>query len=33
MAAVTMSVAPLIVLFVVLQRQLIRGIQLGAVKG
>ena len=33
MAAVTMSVAPLIVLFVLLQRQLIRGIQLGAVKG
>jgi ABC-type glycerol-3-phosphate transport system permease component len=33
MAAVTMSVVPLIILFVVLQRQLIRGIQLGAVKG
>ena len=33
MAAVTMSVAPLIVLFVLLQRQLIKGIQLGAVKG
>jgi ABC-type glycerol-3-phosphate transport system permease component len=33
MAAVTMSVVPLIVLFVFLQRQLIRGIQLGAVKG
>ena len=33
MAAVTMSVTPLIVLFVLLQRQLIKGIQLGAVKG
>jgi len=33
MAAVTMSVLPLILLFVVLQRQLLRGIQLGAVKG
>ncbi len=33
MAAVTMSVAPLIIVFVLLQRQLIRGIQLGAVKG
>ena len=33
MAAVTMSVVPLIVLFVIMQRQLIRGIQLGAVKG
>ncbi len=33
MAAVTMSVAPLIILFVLLQRQLIRGIQLGAIKG
>ncbi len=33
MAAVTMSVVPLIVLFVFLQRQFIRGIQLGAVKG
>jgi ABC-type glycerol-3-phosphate transport system permease component len=33
MAAVTMSVAPLIVVFVVLQRYLVRGIQLGAVKG
>jgi ABC-type glycerol-3-phosphate transport system permease component len=33
MAAVTMSVVPLIILFVMLQRQLIRGIQLGAVKG
>ena len=33
MAAVTMSVLPLIALFVMLQRQLIRGIQLGAVKG
>jgi ABC-type glycerol-3-phosphate transport system permease component len=33
MAAVTMSVVPLIIIFVLLQRQLIRGIQLGAVKG
>jgi ABC-type glycerol-3-phosphate transport system permease component len=33
MAAVTMSVAPLIVLFVVLQKYLVKGIQLGAVKG
>lgn len=33
MAAVTMSVLPLIVIFVLLQRQLIRGIQIGAVKG
>lgn len=33
MAAVTMSVVPLIVMFVLLQRHLIRGIQIGAVKG
>jgi ABC-type glycerol-3-phosphate transport system permease component len=33
MAGVTMSVVPLIVLFVFMQRQLIRGIQIGAVKG
>ncbi|MFI5355728.1 MAG: carbohydrate ABC transporter permease [Opitutales bacterium] len=33
LAGVTMSVVPLIVVFVLLQRQLIRGIQLGAVKG
>jgi multiple sugar transport system permease protein len=33
MAAVTMSVLPLIVLFVVMQKQLVAGIQLGAVKG
>lgn len=33
MAAVTMSVAPLILLFVVLQRYLVKGIQIGAVKG
>ncbi|MBN2449604.1 MAG: carbohydrate ABC transporter permease [Lentisphaeria bacterium] len=33
MAAVTMSVVPMIVLFVLLQRYLVRGIQLGAVKG
>ncbi|MBP6506018.1 MAG: carbohydrate ABC transporter permease, partial [Opitutaceae bacterium] len=33
MAGVTMSVVPLIIIFVFLQRQLIRGIQIGAVKG
>jgi ABC-type glycerol-3-phosphate transport system permease component len=33
LAAVTMSVVPLLVLFVVLQKYLVRGIQLGAVKG
>lgn len=33
MAAVTMSVIPMIILFVVLQKYLVRGIQLGAVKG
>lgn len=33
MAGVTMSVIPLIIVFVLLQRQLIRGIQIGAVKG
>jgi multiple sugar transport system permease protein len=33
MAAVTMSVVPMIILFVVLQRFLIAGIQLGGVKG
>ncbi|MEX0652769.1 MAG: carbohydrate ABC transporter permease [Phycisphaeraceae bacterium] len=33
MAAVTMSVLPMIVVFVVLQKQLVKGIQLGAVKG
>ena len=33
MAAITLSVLPLIVLFVVMQKQLVRGIQLGAVKG
>ena len=33
MAAVAMSVLPLILIFVVLQKQLIAGIQLGAVKG
>jgi ABC-type glycerol-3-phosphate transport system permease component len=33
MAAVTMSVVPLIILFVVLQKHLVRGIQMGSVKG
>ncbi|MBN2711633.1 MAG: carbohydrate ABC transporter permease [Planctomycetes bacterium] len=33
MAAVAMSVVPMIVLFVVLQKYLVKGIQLGAVKG
>jgi len=33
MAAVTLSVAPLILLFVILQKYLVKGIQLGAVKG
>ncbi len=33
MAGVTMSVVPLISVFILLQRQLIRGIQIGAVKG
>jgi multiple sugar transport system permease protein len=33
MAAVTMSVIPMILLFVFLQKYLVRGIQLGAVKG
>lgn len=33
MAAVTMGVVPMIVIFVLLQKQLIAGIQLGAVKG
>ena len=33
MAAITMSVIPMIVVFVVLQKYLVRGIQLGAVKG
>jgi ABC-type glycerol-3-phosphate transport system permease component len=33
MAAVTMSVIPMVVIFVVLQKYLVKGIQLGAVKG
>ena len=33
MAAITMSVVPMILVFVALQRHLVRGIQLGAVKG
>lgn len=33
MAAVTMSVVPLIIVFILLQRYLVKGIQLGAVKG
>jgi len=33
MAAVTMSILPMVVLFIVLQKYLVRGIQLGGVKG
>jgi multiple sugar transport system permease protein len=33
MAAVTMSVVPMIVLFILLQKYLVKGIQMGAVKG
>ena len=33
MAAITMSVVPMIVIFVVLQKRLVKGIQMGAVKG
>ena len=33
MAAATMTVIPMIILFVVLQKYLVKGIQLGAVKG
>jgi multiple sugar transport system permease protein len=33
MAAVTMSVAPMVLIFIVLQKYLVKGIQLGAVKG
>ena len=33
MAAVTMSVIPMIIIFVVLQKHLVKGIQLGGVKG
>jgi ABC-type glycerol-3-phosphate transport system permease component len=33
MAALTMSVIPLIIIFVVLQKYLVKGIQLGAIKG
>lgn len=33
MAAVTMSVVPLILMFVLFQKQLVKGLQLGAVKG
>ena len=33
MAAITMAVVPLIILFIIGQRHLVKGIQLGAVKG
>lgn len=33
MAAITMSVVPMILIFVVLQKRLVKGIQMGAVKG
>jgi ABC-type glycerol-3-phosphate transport system permease component len=33
MAAITMSVAPMVVVYVLMQKQMVKGIQLGAVKG
>jgi len=33
MAAITMSVLPMVVVFILLQKQMVKGIQLGAVKG
>jgi len=33
MAAVTLSVVPMILLFVILQKYLVEGIQIGGVKG
>ena len=33
MAAVTMSILPMIILFVILQKHMVKGIQIGAVKG
>ena len=33
MAAITMSVLPMVIVFVLLQKQMVRGIQIGAVKG
>jgi multiple sugar transport system permease protein len=33
MAATALAIVPLIILFLIMQKQLIRGIQLGAVKG
>ncbi len=33
MAAITMSVVPMIIIFVLLQKRLVKGIQMGAVKG
>lgn len=33
MAAVTMSILPMIILFVILQKHMVKGIQMGAVKG
>ncbi|BAM04698.1 putative ABC transporter permease protein [Phycisphaera mikurensis NBRC 102666] len=33
MAAITMTIVPMIIVFVLLQKQLVKGIQLGAVKG
>jgi multiple sugar transport system permease protein len=32
MAAVTMSIAPMIIIFIALQKYLVKGIQLGGVK-
>jgi len=33
MAAVTMSIVPMILLFILLQKHMVKGIQLGGVKG
>ena len=33
MAAITMSVLPMVVVYVLMQKQMVKGIQLGGVKG
>jgi multiple sugar transport system permease protein len=33
MAAITMAVIPMVILFVLMQKHLVKGIQLGGVKG